>query len=109
VSQLLQIALRKGPLASANGTLAPALITQGIPFDGDSLAIDLASAIDHYHQGLPFTAQGRLACAVGAPDSFGSGAKPLLTGRLCIASGVVDHSIGGVGYTAASAVSTAVV
>jgi hypothetical protein len=101
--------MRKGPLASANGTLAPANFAKGIPFDGDSLAIDLVSAIDHYHQGLPFTATSRLACVVGVPDSFGSGAAPFLTGRLCIASGVVDHSIGGVGYTAASAVSTAVV
>lgn len=102
MSQLLQVALRGDNALVADGVLAPALHSQGLPFDGLSvLAIDTVSAIDRYCQGLPFTAAGRLATSVSAPSAWVSGTMPVdATGRLCVLSGLVDRYATGVPFSA---------
>ena len=99
MSQLLQTLYR--PTATPiDGTLAPDSYFNGLPLAGGVLAVDLSSAIDHYHQGLPFTANSRLAVSINQPIShFGSGAAPFdAAGRLVTSTVEEDKVLGGVPY-----------
>jgi len=82
-----------------DGTAVPTYFDEGIPYEAGRLAVDLSSAIQHYHMGLPFTANSRLAVSTANPVRFNSGATPFdAAGRLCMSSLPVDHYSAGIPY-----------
>ena len=81
--------------------------SQGLPYIGDAVAVDLSAAVTHHHQGLPFTADGKLAAVVAAPDYFGSGAAPFTSaGRLAVSSNAASKYLAGVTFDASGSVAT---
>ncbi len=111
MSQLLQIATRKGgAVAAFNALTAPAFFDQGIPFDSaGQIAVDNVGGIDHFWQGLPFTAVGRLVSAIDvAVDRIAPGGAPFTAaGRLVFGNGAVDHYSHGIPYTITNQIKTA--
>ena len=77
MSQLLQVACRGGFLNVVEGVGPPTHYDQGIPYDGDGVAVSVSFAIDHWHQGLPFNVDGRLAVTLGPPQSIEAGPIPI--------------------------------
>ena len=77
MSQLLQVACRSGALLAVDGITPPTHYHNGIPYDGDSVAVSFSFPITHYHQGLPFNSLGRIAAIAGPTDSIQSGPIPI--------------------------------
>ncbi len=109
MSQLLQVASRRGGFEILDGVAPPTFFDQGIPYFDDEgvqrLAVQIAGVIHHYHQGLPFTADGRLAAASDKPvDRIAPGGAPFeaVTNFLVFGSGGIDHYAAGIPYTAAN-------
>ena len=100
MSQLLQVATRTGVLLAVEGSAPPTHYDQGIPYDGEFVAVSYSFAISHYHQGLPFNNVGRIAAFVGPPASIQSGPIPLSsTGRLAASlDAEISNYNGGVPY-----------
>ena len=102
MSQLLQVGCRSGVLKVIEGIAPPTHFHNGIPYEGDAVAVSFSLPITHYHQGLPFNSLGRIAALTGPPDSIQSGPIPIkTTGRV---SGSLDltpsNYNGGVPYGA---------
>ena len=75
--------------------------TNGLPYEGGSLAIDTIGVISYYNMGLPYTAVNRIATTGSAPTYYGGGAAPFnAAGRLCIAVGPITDYSSGVPYLA---------
>lgn len=73
-----------GAMVIANGTSAPLGYSNGIPFDGEAVAVDATNAVANYMNGLPFTANGRIAVSTSTPvDAFSNG-LPFIGGKLCV-------------------------
>jgi hypothetical protein len=75
--------------------------SNGLPYEGGSLAIDTIGSISYYNMGLPYTAVHRIATTVSAPTFYGGGAAPFdAAGRFCIAAGATTNYSSGVPYIA---------
>jgi hypothetical protein len=94
-----------------NGQLAATLtFVNGLPYEGESLAVDSIGAIAYYHQGLPFTAVHRLAVNGNSPGYYNSGAAPFTNlGKLCLFSDTATDYSSGVPYVALGQVQSLVV
>jgi hypothetical protein len=108
MTQLIQRLDATNPVAGwIDGTDAPTLIKDGIPYDRGALALDISSAISYYHMGLPFTANGRLAASIDvAVARIGNGAAPFTAvNRLAFSENSAVSYIGAIGFTADSMIS----
>ena len=108
MTQLIQRLDATNPVAGwIDGTDAPTLIKDGIPYDRGALALDISSAISYYHMGLPFTANGRLAASIDvAVARIGNGAAPFTAAnRLAFSQNAAVSYIAAVGFTADSMIS----
>jgi hypothetical protein len=103
MSQLLQVATRKGFISVLDGATVPFNIDQGIPFSTiGQIEVANLGVINHYHQSLPFTANGRLCTSLNdVVVRVAPGGIPVnAAGLVCLGSGAISHYSAGIPYTA---------